>query len=118
MPLTPRSQPRRGPGRPEHAYPIYEAHLPARIVLVGHHLSTKTHVRCLVKSISLYGATLEVSPYLAFPTNFFLEILGIRDEIGCTVITRDEEIVTVGFNMLIAEEFLMHVLRLGHETTH
>lgn len=118
MPLTPRSQTRRGPDRPERAYPSYEAHLPARVVLVGHHLSTKTQIRCLVKRISLYGATLEVSPYLAFPTNFFLEIIGIRDEIGCTVISREAETVTVGFNMLIAEEFLVHVLRLGHETTH
>ncbi|MBN9028953.1 MAG: hypothetical protein J0I23_04030 [Rhizobiales bacterium] len=96
----------------------YQTHIPGRIILVGHHLSAKTHIRCIVKSISLYGAVLEVSPYLSFPNNFFLEILGIRDEIGCTIITREEEIVTIGFNMLLAQEFLMHVLRLGHETTH
>ena len=33
------------------------------------------------------------------PENFFLEILGIHDEIGCTLMRRHEEIVTVGFNL-------------------
>ncbi len=118
MPLTPRSQTRQGFDRPSRAFQNYETHIPGRIIMVGHHLSAKTQIRCIVKSISLYGAVLEVSPHLSFPNNFFLEILGIRDEIGCTVVTREEEIVTIGFNMLLAEEFLLHVLRRGHETTH
>ena len=49
------------------------------------------------------------------PSNFFLEILGIHDEIGCTLIRREEEKVTVGFNMLIDAEFLHHVVRLSFE---
>ena len=89
---------------------------PGKIIFVGHHLSTKTHLRCLIRSMSLYGAELEVSPHLPVPSNFFLEILGIHDEIGCTVIRREEEKVTVGFNMLIDPEFLHHVIRLGFET--
>ena len=50
------------------------------------------------------------------PKNFFLEILGIDDEIGCTVMRREEEKVTIGFNMLINAEFLHHVLKLSFET--
>ncbi|WP_119942933.1 hypothetical protein [Neorhizobium sp. NCHU2750] len=90
---------------------------PAKIVLVEHHLSTKTNIRCLIRTISLQGAELEVSPNIAVPSHFFLAILGIRDEIGCTVMLREEEKVTVGFNMLIDPEFLHHVLRLGFETS-
>jgi len=117
MPLNPRTTPRRI-DHPERAFQNFVVDRPGRIIIVGHHLSAKTHIRCLVRHISLYGALLEVSPYLTFPSNFFLEIVGIKDEIGCTVISREEEFVTVGFNMLIAQEFLTHVIRLGNTTTH
>jgi hypothetical protein len=91
---------------------------PGKIVLVEHHLSTKTSIRCLIRTISLQGAEIEVSPNVLVPTNFFLAILGIRDEIGCTVMAREEEKVIVGFNMLINPEFLHHVIRLNFETSH
>jgi hypothetical protein len=71
-----------------------------------------------VRKISLYGAELDVSPHLPVPKNFFLEILGIRDEIGCTLIRRHEEKVTVGFNMLIDADFLHHVIRVSFDTNH
>ena len=89
---------------------------PGKIIFVGRHLSTKTYLRCLIRTISLYGAELEVSPHVPVPSNFFLEILGIHDDIGCTLIRREAEKVTVGFNMLIDPEFLHHVIRLGFET--
>lgn len=91
---------------------------PGKIVLVEHHLSTKTSIRCLIRTISLQGAELEVTPHIPVPSHFFLAILGIRDEIGCTVMAREEEKVTVGFNMLINPEFLHHVIRLSFETSH
>lgn len=91
---------------------------PGKIVLVEHHLSTKTSIRCLIRTMSLQGAELEVTPQIPVPTHFFLAILGIRDEIGCTVMAREEEKVTVGFNMLINPEFLHHVIRLSFETSH
>jgi hypothetical protein len=91
---------------------------PGRIIFVGHHLSTKTSFRCLIRRMSLAGAELEVSPHQPVPNNFFLEILGIHDEIGCTLIRREEEKVTVGFNMLLDPEFLHHVIRLSFETSH
>jgi hypothetical protein len=96
----------------------FEIDRPGKIIFVGHHLSTKTHFRCLVRKISLYGAELDVSPHLPVPKNFFLEILGVRDDIGCTVIRREAEKVTVGFNMLIDSEFLHHVIKLSFVTSH
>lgn len=105
-------------GPRDQAFEKFSIDRPGRIIFVGRRLSTKTNFRCLIRTISLYGAELEVSPHLPVPTNFFLEILGIHDEIGCTVIRREEEKVTVGFNMLIDPEFLHHVVRLSFETSH
>lgn len=100
---------------PDKVYEKFTIDRPGKIIFVGRHLSTKNNLRCLIHSISLYGAELEVSPHVSVPNNFFLEILGIHDEIGCTLIRREEEKVTVGFNMLIDAEFLHHVVRLSFE---
>lgn len=100
---------------PDQIYEKFRIDRPGRIIFVGHRLSTTSSMRCLIQSISRYGAELEVSPQLDVPAHFFLEILGIHDEIGCTVIRREEEKVTVGFNMLIDPEFLHHVVRLSFE---
>ena len=102
----------------DQAFEKFTVDRPGRIVSVGRHLSTTTQFRCLVRTISLYGAELEVSRHVPVPNNFFLEILGIHDDIGCTIIRRDGEKLTVGFNMLIDAEFLHHVIRLGFETSH
>lgn len=91
---------------------------PGKIIFVGHHLSTKTSMRCLIRTISLSGAELDTSPHLPLPNHFFLDILGIRDEIGCTLVRREAEKATVSFNMLIDPEFLHHVVRLSFELTH
>ncbi len=88
---------------------------PGKIIFVGHHLSTGTQIRCLIRTITLAGAVLEVSPSVEVPNHFFLEILGIHDEIGSTVVKREGELVTISFNMLINPEFLHHVLRLSFE---
>jgi hypothetical protein len=102
----------------EQAFEKFPVDRPGRIIFVGHHLSTKTSFRCLIRRMSLAGAELEISPHLPVPNNFFLEILGIHDEIGCTLVRREEEKVLIGFNMLIDPEFLHHVLRLSFETSH
>lgn len=99
----------------ESTYREFGIDRPGKIILVGHHLSTKTQIRCLIRTITLAGAVLEVTPGLDVPDHFFLEILGIRDEIGCTLVKREEGTVTVSFNMLINPEFLHHVLRLSFE---
>lgn len=97
----------------DQVFPKYVIDRPGKVIFVGHHLSTASHFRCIVKNMSLYGADLDVSPNLEMPKNFFLEILGIHDEIGCTVIRREAEHVAVGFNMLLAPEFLHHVIKSG-----
>lgn len=100
---------------PDKAFEMYRLDRPGKIILIGHHLSTSSHVRCIIRGISLYGAEIEVGPAVSLPKNFFLEILGVHDEIGCTMMRRHEEKVSIGFNMLIAPEFLTHVLKLGDE---
>ena len=97
-------------------YEKYTLDRPGKITFIGHHLSAKNTMRCLIRKISLYGADIEVSPHLDLPANFYLEVLGIRDEIGCTLIRREEEQATIGFNMLIDAEFLHHIRRLSFET--
>ncbi|MCX8999163.1 hypothetical protein NOF55_18830 [Rhizobiaceae bacterium BDR2-2] len=101
---------------PEDLYENFAVDRPGKIVFVGRRLSVSNSVRCVIRKLSQYGAQLEVSPKVELPSHFFLEILGIRDEIGCTVTRREGEIVTVGFNMLIDPEFLHHVRRLSFES--
>ncbi|MGN8152109.1 hypothetical protein ACTJK5_07550 [Agrobacterium sp. 22094] len=98
-------------------YEKYVIDRPGKITFIGHHLSTSNTMRCLIRKISLYGADIEVSPHLDLPSNFYLEIIGIRDEIGCTLIRREDENASVGFNMLIDPEFLHHIRRLSFETS-
>lgn len=100
---------------PDQAYEKFKIDRPGKIFFIGHHLSTKSSMRCVIRTLSLYGAEIEVSPHQEMPTNFFLEILGIHDQIGCTVIRREAEKVTIAFNMLIDPEFLHHVVRLSFE---
>ncbi|APO74081.1 hypothetical protein AM571_CH01244 [Rhizobium etli 8C-3] len=99
----------------EKSYRDFSLDRPGKIIFVGHHLSTGTQVRCLIRTINLAGAVLEVSRMVEVPNHFFLEILGIRDEIGSTVVKREGDLVTISFNMLINAEFLHHVLRLSFE---
>ncbi|PZM17038.1 hypothetical protein [Rhizobium tubonense] len=102
---------------PDRALEEFVVDRPGSIIFVGHHLSTGTQVRCLIRTISLGGAVLEIGEGLEVPNNFFLEILGIHDEIGCTLVKREGSAVTVGFNMLIDPEFLHHVIRLNFEAS-
>ena len=100
---------------PERALEEFVVDRPGNIISIGHHLTTTMQVRCVVRTISLSGAVLEVNKGLDIPQNFFLEILGIHDEIGSTVVKREGDLVTISFNMLINPEFLHHVLRLNFE---
>jgi len=100
---------------PERALEEFVVDRPGNIISIGHHLTTTMQVRCVVRTISLSGAVLEVNKGLDIPQNFFLEILGIHDEIGCTLLKRNGTVVTVCFNMLISPDFLHHVQRLNFE---
>lgn len=116
MPLNMERDPKQNIPR-DQVFEKFTIDRPGKIIFVGHHLSTKAHVRCLIRTISLYGAELDVSPNVPVPNNFFLKILGIHDDIGSTLIRREEEKVTIGFNMLIDSEFLHHVIRLSFENS-
>lgn len=102
---------------PDHALQEFAIDRPGNLISIGHHLSTTMQVRCLVRTMSLSGAVIEVNKGLEVPQNFFLEILGIHDEIGCTLLKRDGDTVTVCFNMLLNPEFLHHVQRLNFEAS-
>ena len=103
---------------PRDAYEAFAIDRPGKIIDVGHHLSARTTARCLVRTISLSGAELDVNPDFEIPQNFFLDILGIPDEIGSTLIARDGTKATVGFNMLLDPQFLRHLVGVAPETSH
>ncbi len=102
----------------EDGFEKFQIERPGRIIFVERHLSTKTQVRCIIRKISRSGAELDISPSLTVPGNFFLEILGIRGEIGATLTERQEEKVKITFNMLLDADFLHHVLRVCFQTYH
>ncbi|KAA0698443.1 hypothetical protein DTW90_14795 [Neorhizobium sp. P12A] len=104
--------------QPERALEEFSIDRPGGIILIGHHLSTSQQIRCLIRTISLSGAVIEVNSGIEVPNHFFLEILGIKDEIGSTLVKRDGAMATISFNMLLNPEFLHHVLRLDFETSH
>lgn len=104
--------------KPRDAYEAFAIDRPGKIILVGPHLRTRTSARCLVRTISLSGAELDINPEFEIPKNFFLEILGIPDEIGSTLIARDGAKAVVGFNMLLDAEFLRHLVGVAPETSH
>ena len=89
---------------------------PGRVRSVGHHLDIACRFRCLIRTISMEGAELEVPAFYTVPRHFFLSIQGIRDEIGATLVNREREQLTVSFNMLIDPGFLDTVIRLSRET--
>ncbi|MDI7861205.1 hypothetical protein MRS76_04490 [Rhizobiaceae bacterium n13] len=104
--------------KPRDAHEVFTIDRPGKIILVGHHLSTRTHARCLVRTISLSTAELDINAEFEIPKNFFLEILGIPDEIGSTLIGREGSRAVIGFNMLLDAEFLRHLVGVVPETSH
>jgi hypothetical protein len=84
--------------------------LPGRIFMTGHHFHISDAV-CAISDISCGGALLKVSPDTAISTHFFLQIKGMRDEIGCTMVSRTLELISTNFNMLLNEDFLHAILK-------
>lgn len=96
----------------------YRKHLldrPGKILFIGHHLTRRDNVRCLVRYISRQGADLEVSPFLNITETFFLLIQGSDEEIGCSLILREDERVNVAFNMLLSPAYVRFLRRLGQD---
>ena len=91
---------------PKRSFVQYRIDRPGHIVPVGHHLSSSQHYTCLVRSISCAGAVLSINKNLELPENFYLGILGVHDEIGCTEFKRDGDELVVRFNMFLDPDFL------------
>ncbi|QRM54801.1 hypothetical protein [Sinorhizobium sp. BG8] len=101
--------------QPKRSFVQYRIERPGHIIPIGHHLRSSTVYNCLIMSISCAGAVLNVNRNLELPENFYLEIHGVRDEIGCTEFRRDREELVVRFNMFLDAEFLRRVTQ-GAET--
>ncbi len=101
------------PGNPAPQFDSFHVDLPGRIVLIGHHLSTAQSYRCIIHDISMGGAVLDVNHAVRIPKNFYLNIDGIQDEIGCSQVTRYGNWLSVSFNMLLNKDFLHTVLKMG-----
>lgn len=91
---------------PKRSFVQYRIDRPGRIIPIGHHLSSSMHFTCLVCSISCAGAVLSINKNLDLPENFYLTLLGVHDEIGCTEFKREGDDLVVRFNMFLDPDFL------------
>lgn len=98
----------------EFDYERYPVNLPTRLIMIGHHFKS-SEALCMMKDVSASGARLKVEPDLRVPSHFFIIINGMHDEIGCTLVRRTLESVSLRFNMLLAEDFLEMILRRNGE---
>lgn len=100
------------PHRPgaEFDYERFPVSLPTRLIMIGHHFKS-SEALCTMKDVSVSGARLKVEPDLVVPSHFFIIINGVRDEIGCTLVRRTLETVSLKFNMLLADDFLETILQ-------
>lgn len=98
---------------PENCYEHHSVNLPCTLVMIGHHLKAGNQFQTVLRNISFSGALLDLNGNMNVEDNFFLEIDGIRDEIGCTKVSQNWHGITVQFNMLLNDQFLDHVLYLA-----
>lgn len=98
---------------PEYCYEHHSVNLPCTLVMIGHHLRAGKQFRTVLRKISFSGALLDLNDDMEIEDNFFLEIDGIKDEIGCTKVNQNWHAISVQFNMLLNEQFLDHVLHLA-----
>jgi hypothetical protein len=104
------------PHRPgaEFDFERFPVNLPTRLIMIGHHFKS-SEALCAMKDVSMSGARLKVGPDLMVPSHFFIIINGVHDEIGCTLVKRTLEEVSLKFNMLLADDFLDIILRRNAE---
>ncbi len=91
---------------PKRSFVQYRVERPGAITAIGRRLSVGTRYDCTVLSISSAGALISLSDAARLPENFYLEILGVRDEIPCTEVKRDGDTLVVRFNMFLDPDFL------------
>ncbi|HZG31297.1 MAG TPA: PilZ domain-containing protein [Ensifer sp.] len=100
------------PHRPDAEFDFerFPVNLPTRLIMIGHHFKS-SEALCMMKDVSASGAKLKVDPDLMVPSHFFIIINGLHDEIGCTLVKRTLESVSLKFNMLLADDFVEMILR-------
>lgn len=99
-------------GEPSLVYKHYFIERPCRILVITDHLSARTFHRAVLRHISLCGAMLDMSPAISLPPQFFLQINGFDEEIGCTAVLRHDVHLGVRFNMLLQQAFLSQLIRV------
>lgn len=88
----------------------FPVNLSARILMVGHHLKIQ-EAACTIEDISCSGAKLKIDRTAAIPMTFFLNIVGMHDEIGCAVVARGRDHISLKFNTLLSEDVLSMILK-------
>jgi hypothetical protein len=91
---------------PKRSFRLHSIDRAGIIIPVGHHLTIAKQHRCVIQRISCAAASLNVSPRIEVPHNFFLVILGSSEEIGATVVRRDGDQLLCKFNMFLDAGFL------------
>ncbi len=98
---------------PEFRYERHSVNLPCQMLILGHRLKAIQSAPTILRSISCSDAVIDRPDDVAVPDFFFLEIDGIRDEIGCTKVEEGWFGVRLQFNMLLNDQFFNHVLELA-----
>lgn len=101
------------PGELTSTYKHYLIERPCRILVIGQQLKAKTKYQCLLRHISIGGAMLDFSPTILLPKNFFLQVDGFQEEIGCTQVHRYNSELGVRFNMQLSSEFISRLIRMN-----
>lgn len=100
------------PGEIRSFHAHFHAERPCSILLIGQHLKPKTRYRCLLRHISVGGAMLDFNPTLTLPPQFFLQVEGSHEELGCSAVHRSGSELGVRFNMLLSPHFIRNVIRM------
>ena len=104
------------PGELTTTYKHFYIERPCRILIIGEHLKAKTKYSCLLRHISIGGAMLDFNPNIPLPKNFFLQIDGFKEEIGCTQVHRLNAELGVRFNMVLSQDFLRQLIRSAFQS--
>ncbi|SIR14458.1 hypothetical protein SAMN05880582_1076 [Rhizobium sp. RU20A] len=100
------------PGETSTRYKHFPIERPCRILIIGQHLKPKQKYQALLREISIGGALLDCNPGLQLPKQFFLQVDGFNDEMGCSQVYRKGAALGIRFNMLISQEFISRLIRL------
>jgi hypothetical protein len=98
---------------PEFSYQRHSVNLPCQMLILGQRLKATQSAPTVLRSISYSDAVIDRPDDVVVPEFFFLEIDGIRDQIGCTKVDEGWYGVRLQFNMLLNDQFFNHVQELA-----